>query len=90
MLVDEYLSSENFDLVTSAQEPQREGVRSLEQQLQGMALTSYSLEDKTTAAKMNRNIVQISLFIEGFGNFSKVIKGFGCTWLFFSNSDIFF
>ena len=74
MLVDEYLSPENFDLVTSAAAQQREGVRSLEQQLQGLALTSTSLADKTTAAKMNRNIVQISLFIEGFGNFSKVSR----------------
>ena len=72
MLVDEYLSPENFDLVTSAAASQREGVRSLEQQLQGLAVTSTSQTDNTTAAKMNRNIVQISLFIEGFGNFSKV------------------
>ena len=73
MLVDEYLASENFDLLTTALVNQRESVRTLEQQLQGMALASTSNEDKTTAAKMNRNIVQISLFLEGFGNFSKVI-----------------
>lgn len=72
MLVDEYLSSENFNLVTSVSAPQKEGVRSLEQQLQGLAITSTSHSNTTTAAKMNRNIVQISLFIEGFGNFSKV------------------
>ena len=72
MLIDEYLCLENFNLPTSASVTRREGVRSLEQQLQGLTITSPSLNDKTTAAKMNRNIVQISLFIEGFGNFSKV------------------
>ncbi|XP_053379957.1 TELO2-interacting protein 1 homolog [Mercenaria mercenaria] len=73
MLVDEYLNPINFDLVTSVTGPHQK-VQSLEQQLRGLAVTNNSHGVDATAAKMNRNIVQIALYLEGFGNFSKVLK----------------
>lgn len=68
--MDEYLNPSNFDLVTSLTGT-RGKVQSLEQQLRSLTLTASS-QDEMTAAKMNKNIVQISLYLEGFGNFAKV------------------
>lgn len=72
MLIDEYLNSNNFDLVTSMTF-QGEKAPSLEQQLGRLAVTNTSHVKEMTAAQMNRNILQISLFLEGFGNFAKVL-----------------
>ncbi|KAH3822476.1 hypothetical protein DPMN_124255 [Dreissena polymorpha] len=71
MLVDEYLSPVNFDLVTSVT-AQSGKVQSLDHQLRHLAVTNTSPENDLSAAKLNRNILQISLFLEGFGNFAKV------------------
>ena len=71
MLIVEYLNPVNFDLVTSVTGNQPK-VQSLEQQLRGLAVTNNSHGEDTTAAKMNRNIVQMALYLEGFGNFAKV------------------
>ncbi|XP_052284808.1 TELO2-interacting protein 1 homolog [Dreissena polymorpha] len=73
MLVDEYLSQVNFDLVTSVT-AQSGKVQSLEHQLRHLAVTNTSPENDLSAAKLNRNILQISLFLEGFGNFAKILK----------------
>jgi len=75
MLVEEYLSPVNFDLETTVTSNTRVKVQSLEQQLRGLAITSPSPSEDLTAAKMNRNIVQIALFLEGFGCFAKVQTG---------------
>ncbi|XP_052760793.1 TELO2-interacting protein 1 homolog [Mya arenaria] len=74
MLVDEYLNPANFDLVTSLTTNTGARVQTLDQQLRSLAITLPSPVQENTAAKMNRNILQISLFLEGFGNFAKILK----------------
>ncbi|KAL4220850.1 TEL2-interacting protein 1 [Mactra antiquata] len=71
LLVDEYLNPTNFHLVTSLTSSKVK-VQSLEQQLRSITLTTN--DNDITAAKMNKNIVQIALYLEGFGNFAKVLK----------------
>lgn len=71
MLIDEYLNPVNFDLVTSLT-VSREKTSLLEQQLGRLAITNSAHKKDVTAGQMNRNIVQIALFLEGFGYFAKV------------------
>ena len=71
MLVDEYLNPVNFDLVTSAKYTMEEN-STLEERLQSLTAPVNTDSGQTTVSKVNRNIVQIGLFLEGFGNFAKV------------------
>ena len=72
MIIEEYLNPNNFDLVTSITSSGQKH-QSLEQQLGRMAITNTSHQPgEIIAAQMNRNIIQIALFLEGFGHFSKV------------------